>query len=115
MPSPQSSDSERIHLAVEVLIALVAMTPTVSAAELLTKLGWPSAKLAPVLASLERSGLIERWPDPDHAGSTRLMLTVKSLQRIGLSIAESGDRWNPDQPQPQLGPEVVRRKRRRCS
>jgi DNA-binding MarR family transcriptional regulator len=94
MPSSQPSD--RDELAVVVLAMLAQMTLTVATADLAARLGWPAKQAAATLKSLEWSGLIERWPDPDHAGSVRVMLSAMAIRRIGVTLAPSGDHWQLD-------------------
>jgi DprA winged helix domain len=93
-PFPQPSD--RDELGVAVLTALAGMTPTVATADLAARLGWPIKQAAATLKSLEWSGLVESWPDPDCAGSVRVMLSAMALRRIGVTLAPSGDHWQLD-------------------
>ncbi len=89
-----------VRLAVDVLSTMVtfpATTPT-------------AAELAPVLAAMERSGLVESWPDPDRPGGSRVMLSARSLARFGLELGPMGDRWdrlNPDR----RGPRPINNRR----
>jgi DNA-binding IclR family transcriptional regulator len=92
-PRPRS-----VELAIEVLSTLARMAPTVALSELAASLGWTVEALRPIVRSLAGSGMVESWPDPDKAGSTRVMLSTRALRRIGLTLAPKGDRWNPDRP-----------------
>jgi DNA-binding IclR family transcriptional regulator len=82
--------------AVEVLAVMAGLPPTPAVGELAKSLGWPAEKLRPVLAALEGSGLVESWGDPANPGVTRVMLSARSLARLGLRLASRGDCWNPD-------------------
>jgi hypothetical protein len=100
--------SHRITLAGEVLAVMPTLPTTPTVARLASALRWPPEKLTPILSSLERAGLVERWSDPDRVGDARVMLSARSLARLGLALAPRGDRWNPDRP-----PAVVGRYSRR--
>jgi hypothetical protein len=100
--------SPRVILASEVLTVMATLPTTPTATRLASALRWPTEKLTPILTSLERAGLVERWPDPDRAGDVRVMLSARSLARLGLALAPRGDRWNPDRP-PAAGARYTRR------
>ena len=90
---PRCPYPARIADASAVLAALATLPTTPAVADLAAALQWPPAKLAAVLDAMERSDLVERWMDPDHRGKVRVMLSARSLLRLGLALAPRGDRW----------------------
>jgi len=95
-PARRRPTSGPVRLAVDVLTKLAGMATTPAVDQLASALRWPVAELARVLAAMERSGLVERWPDPDRPGVSRVMLSARSLARLGLALSPRGDRWDPD-------------------
>lgn len=101
---PARRPSPREILAGEVLARMATMaTTTPDRGELARALGWSPEVLAPILARLERTGLVEGWHDPHRPGACRVMLSARSLARLGLSLSPRGDRWDPDRPPSRVG------------
>jgi predicted transcriptional regulator len=93
MPSPRCYPH---RLAVDVLSALATMaTTTPGLEELAGELGLARPAVAAEVRKLERSGLVETWPDPANPGSRRLLLSARSAVRLGVRLSARGDRWEP--------------------
>jgi DNA-binding IclR family transcriptional regulator len=88
-----SPAADHLSAAVDLLRAMTALPPTVELDALAARLGWPRDEQAATLAALERAGVVESWPDPRRLGSTRVMLSARSISAIGLKLSASGDCW----------------------
>ncbi len=92
-PATPPKPAAPVYLAADVLAMMATLPTTPTLARLASALGWPSRNLVNVLASLERVGIVETWPDPDRSGNVRVMLSARTIARLGLVLSPRADRW----------------------